>query len=99
MTLFNGAVAVHRPGKPSLAATGLVEMKASKKKKALFAAIGVVTALFFLGAFASWALMLRMRIANNQIFTKSEPTYFSLINIPYGAESRLVFLVNPTRGI
>jgi len=60
-------------------------MKPSKKRKALFAAIAVVTALFFLEAFSSWALMLRMRIANNQSFTKSELTYFSLINIPYKA--------------
>src|SRR5262249_2486879 len=60
-------------------------MKLSKKKTALFAAIVVVIALFFLEAFASWALMLRLRIANNQNFTKSEPTYFSLINIPYEA--------------
>jgi hypothetical protein len=34
-------------------------------------------------AFASFALLLRMRLAKTEHFTKSEPTYFSLINIPY----------------
>jgi hypothetical protein len=58
-------------------------LEPSNKKNALFAAITVVGALFFLEAFASWALMLRMRIANIENFTQSEPTYFSLINIPY----------------
>lgn len=42
----------------------------------------VVGALFLLEAFASWALLLRMRLSNAD-FTKSEPTYFSLLNIPY----------------
>ena len=40
----------------------------------------VVGALFLLEAFASWALLLRMRLSNAD-FTKSEPTYFSLLNI------------------
>jgi len=34
----------------------------SKKKNALFAAITVVGALIFMEIFASWALMLRMRV-------------------------------------
>jgi hypothetical protein len=55
----------------------------SKKKNALFAAITLVGTLFFLEMFASWALMLRMRLAKSENFTKSEPTYFSLLNIPY----------------
>jgi hypothetical protein len=54
----------------------------SKKKNTLFAAIALVGTLFFLEMFASWALMLRMRLAKSENFTKSEPTYFSLLNIP-----------------
>ena len=59
-------------------------LNSSKKRNALFAAIMVVGALFFLEAFASWALLLRMRLSNAD-FAKSEPTYFSLLNIPYKA--------------
>jgi hypothetical protein len=70
-------------------------VKPSIKKAALFAAIAGVTALFFLEAITSWALMLRMRIANNQNFTKFEPTYFSLINIPYKAGVMFGFLGQP----
>jgi hypothetical protein len=55
----------------------------SKKKNTLFAAITLVGTLFFLEMFASWALMLRMRLAKSENFTKYEPTYFSLLNIPY----------------
>jgi len=51
----------------------------SKKKNALFAAVTLVSALFFLEAFSSWA----------ENFRKSEPTYFSLINIPYKAGVKL----------
>jgi hypothetical protein len=54
----------------------------SKKKNTLFAAIALVGTLFFLEMFASSALMLRMRLAKSENFTKSEPTYFSLLNIP-----------------
>jgi hypothetical protein len=57
----------------------------SAKKNALFATITVVGAVFFLEAFTSWALMLRMRLANYENFTKTEPTYFSLVNISYKA--------------
>src|SRR5215813_13804941 len=64
-------------------------LEGSLKKNALFAAVTVVSALFFLEAFASWALILRMRVANTENFTKSEPTYFSLINIPYKAGAKL----------
>ena len=55
----------------------------SKKKTALFAAIAAVGALIFLEVFASWFQLLRMRLAQTENFTKVEPTYFSLINIPY----------------
>jgi hypothetical protein len=51
----------------------------SKKKNALFAAITLVSALFFLEAVSSWA----------ENFKKAEPTYFSLINIPYKAGVKL----------
>jgi hypothetical protein len=61
----------------------------SKKKNALFAAVTIVSALVFLEAFASWALMLRIRVTNTENFTKFEPTYFSLINIPYKAGVKL----------
>jgi hypothetical protein len=60
----------------------------SKKKTALFAAIMVVGALVFLEVFASFAQLLRMRLAHAENFTKFEPTYFSLINIPYKAGLR-----------
>jgi hypothetical protein len=60
----------------------------SKKKNALFAVITVAGALFVLEAFTSWALMLRMRLANHETFTQTEPTYFSLINLPYKAGVR-----------
>jgi hypothetical protein len=53
------------------------------KQNAVFAAVTVIGALFFLEVFASWALMLRMRLRKTEIFTKSELTYFSLFNIPY----------------
>jgi hypothetical protein len=55
----------------------------SKKRNALFAAITLIGTLVFLEIFTSWALMLRMRVANIEDFTKSEPTYLSLLNIPY----------------
>jgi mono/diheme cytochrome c family protein len=35
------------------------------------------------------ALMLRMRLHKAENFAKSEPTYFSLINIPYKAGQKL----------
>jgi hypothetical protein len=57
----------------------------SKKRNAPFAAIMVVGALFLLEVFASWALMLRMRLQKAEDFTKTEPTYFSLLNISYKA--------------
>jgi hypothetical protein len=65
-----------------------LDQSSSKKKKALFAVITVVGALFILEVFASWALMLRMRLANSEKFTQTEPTYFSLVNIPYKAGIR-----------
>jgi hypothetical protein len=65
-----------------------LDQSSSKKKNAVFAVITVVGALFFLEASASWALMLRMRLANYEKFTQTEPTYFSLINIPYKAGFR-----------
>ena len=37
----------------------------------------------FFGNFSSLAHILRMRLAHTENFTKSEPTFFSLINIPY----------------
>jgi hypothetical protein len=63
----------------------------SKKRNALFAAIMVVGALFLLEAFASWALLLRMRLQKTEYFTETEPTYFSLLNIPYKAGLRFGF--------
>jgi hypothetical protein len=68
-------------------------LEGSKKKNALFAAVTLVGALFFLETFASWV----------ENFRKSAPTYFSLFNIPYNAgflitqELSLVFLVNPRK--
>ena len=56
-----------------------------KKKTSLFAAIAAVGALVFLEVFASFAQLLRMRLAHTENFTEFEPTYFSLINIPYKA--------------
>src|SRR6516164_6933785 len=56
-----------------------------KQKKALYAAITVIAVLLLLEALASWALVLRMRLANSENFTRAEPTYFSLLNIPYQA--------------
>jgi hypothetical protein len=52
------------------------------KKTALFAAVTAVAALVFLEAFASFALLLRMRL-KDEPFARSEPTYFSVINVPY----------------
>jgi hypothetical protein len=66
----------------------MLSKPSSKKKTALFALITVVGALFFLEAFASFALLFRMRLQHTENFTKSEPTYFSLINIPYKAGVR-----------
>jgi hypothetical protein len=67
------------------------DQRFSKERTALFAAITVIGTLVFLELFASWALMLRMRLAKNESFTKSEPTYLSLVNIPYKAGLRLGF--------
>ena len=55
------------------------------EQNAVFTAVTVIGALFFLEVFASWALMLRMRLQKAENFTKSELTYFSLLNIPYKA--------------
>src|SRR5262245_56350755 len=63
-------------------------MMPSKKKKAFFVAITMVGALFFLEGFASWAVILRMRLQKTEHFTKTEPTYFSLLNVPYKAGLR-----------
>jgi hypothetical protein len=63
----------------------LPEPGRSKKKNALFTATIVIGVLFFMELFASWTLMFRMRLAKTENFTKSEPTYFSLFNIPYKA--------------
>src|SRR5262249_36232068 len=60
-----------------------------KKKSALFISVTVIGAIFFLEVFASWALMLRMRLQRAENFTKSEPTYFSLLNVPYKAGQKL----------
>jgi hypothetical protein len=56
-----------------------------KQKKALYAAVTVIAVLLLLEALASWVLVLRMRLANSENFTRAEPTYFSLLNIPYQA--------------
>ena len=55
------------------------------EQNAVFIAVTVIGALFFLEVFASWALLLRMRLGKTENFTKSELTYFSLLNIPYKA--------------
>ena len=60
-----------------------------KKKNALFISVTVIGVIFFLEVFASWALMLRMRLKRAESFTESEPTYFSLLNIPYKAGQKL----------
>jgi hypothetical protein len=60
----------------------LSESSPLKKKTALFAAVTAVAALFFLEAFASFAVLLRMRL-KHEPFTRDEPTYFSVINVPY----------------
>src|SRR5262245_60619695 len=57
----------------------------SKKRIALFISVTIIGAIFFLEVLTSWAFMLRMRLAKTESFTKSEPTYFSLLNIPYKA--------------
>src|SRR5262245_55223291 len=67
----------------------------SKKKTTLFAAIMVVGALVFLEISASWFQLLRMRLAHTENFTKVEPTYFSLINIPYKVGLRFDLLDPP----
>jgi hypothetical protein len=54
-------------------------LEGSKKKNAVFAAVTLASALFFLETFSSWV----------ENFRKSEPTYFSLINIPYKAGVKL----------
>jgi hypothetical protein len=69
----------------------LSQQNSSKKKIALFAAITLIGTLFFLELFASWALMLRMRLAKTEDFTRSEPTYLSLLNIPYKAGLKFGF--------
>src|SRR5262245_55114753 len=63
----------------------LPEPSYSKKRNALFISVAVVGAIFFLEIFASWALMLRMRLQKGEYFTKTEPTYFSLLNLPHKA--------------
>jgi hypothetical protein len=63
----------------------LSEASHSKKKIALFISGIIIGAIFFMEVFASWALMLRMRLQKSADFTKSEPTFFSLLNIPYRA--------------
>jgi hypothetical protein len=63
----------------------LPESSHSKKKFTLFVFVMVVGAIFFLEVCASWALILRMRLQKSENFTKTEPTYFSLLNIPYRA--------------
>jgi hypothetical protein len=72
--------------------------RSSKTKNVLFAAIAIVGALICLEVFASWALMLRMRLAKTENFTKSEPTYFSLLNIPYRAGVKFGFFGDQTFG-
>ena len=67
----------------------LSEPSHSKKKNALFISVTVIGAIFFLEVFASWALMLRMRLHRVENFTKSELTYFSLLNIPYKTGQKL----------
>src|SRR5262249_50798654 len=61
----------------------LPEPSYSKKRNALIISVAVVGAIFFLEIFASWALMLNMRLQKGEYFTKTEPTYFSLLNIPF----------------
>jgi hypothetical protein len=61
-------------------------------KKVVFGSLAVVISLFFLEAFTSWALMLRMRITRAEQFTKNEPSLLSIINIPYKAGIRLGLL-------
>src|SRR5262245_58404072 len=63
----------------------LSEPSPSKKRIALFISVTVIAAIFLLEVLASWALMLTMRLQKEEHFTKSEPTYFSLLNIPYKA--------------
>src|SRR5262245_14113953 len=63
----------------------LSEPSLSKKRIALFISVTIVGAIFFLEVFASWALLLRMRLQKGENFTKNEPSYFSLLNIPYRA--------------
>jgi hypothetical protein len=76
----------------------LSEPSHSKKKNAIFIAITVIGAIFFLEVLASWALILRMRLAKTENFTKYEPTYFSLFNIPYRAGAKFGFYGDPTLG-
>jgi hypothetical protein len=67
----------------------LSEPSHSKKKNALFISVTIIGAIFFLEVFTSWALMLRMRLEKKENFTISEPTYFSLLNIPHKAGLKL----------
>jgi hypothetical protein len=69
----------------------------SAKKKAVFVLVTLVCGAVFLELFTTFALVLRMRVAGNEVFTRDEPTYFSLINVPYKAALELG-LVKPVAG-
>jgi hypothetical protein len=67
------------------------DVKLSNTKRVVFSAILLLLSLIIVESFASVVLLIRMRIENAERFTKSEPTYFSSINILYrlGAKAGL----------
>jgi len=58
-------------------------------KHALFAVLSLLCSFVLIEAFVSWALVIRMRFAGAEAFTKTEPSYLSVINVPYKAGVRL----------
>ena len=64
------------------------------KKIALFISVTGIGAIFFLEVFASWALMVRMRLQKSEDFTKSEPTFFLCSIFRTGRDSSLASLID-----
>ena len=61
----------------------------SARETIIFRIATIVIVIVFVELIASYALLLRLRITNSQSFTETEPSYLSLINIPYKAGVRL----------
>ena len=62
----------------------------SARDSMIFRIATIVLVIVVVELIASYALLLRLRITNTQSFTKTEPSYLSLINIPYKAGVRLL---------